>query len=51
MQTSNSHIEGYFEISSSLELATANSHIKAKIDLFNDEDVGVSDVTMSTTNG
>lgn len=48
--TSNSYIEGDFEISLSLKLLTANSHIKAKVDLFNDEDAGVTDITMKTSN-
>jgi len=51
VETSNSYIEGDFEISSSLKLVTANSYIKAKVDLFNDEDAGVTDLSMTTSNG
>jgi len=50
VETSNSHIEGNFEISSSLKLLTANSYIKAKVDLFNDEDAGETEITMNTSN-
>ena len=50
MVTSNSSIEGDFEISSSLKLLTANAYIKAKVDLFNDEDAGETNLTMTTSN-
>jgi hypothetical protein len=50
MVTSNSPIEGEFEISSSLKLLTANSYIKVNVDLFNDEDAGETKLTMNTSN-